>query len=91
VLSQRRWSLWPLARVLAQGILAWTPSEELVLVAMNEHATQHRGKLTPQIRQAWEQKLSHPNGWRSYGELKAWLQREFGISSSYSSVYRWVS
>ncbi|PSO81239.1 MAG: hypothetical protein BRC54_03740 [Cyanobacteria bacterium SW_7_48_12] len=48
-------------------------------------------ELTPQIRQAWEQKLSHPNGWRSYGELKAWLQRELGISSSYSSVYRWVS
>ncbi|PSO87789.1 MAG: hypothetical protein BRC41_04220, partial [Cyanobacteria bacterium QH_9_48_43] len=28
VLSQRRWSLWPLARVLAQAILAWIPSEE---------------------------------------------------------------
>ena len=47
-------------------------------------------ELTPSIRQALEQKLSEPNGWRSYGELKAWLQREFGISSSYSSVYRWV-
>ena len=44
VLSQRRWSLWPLARVLAQAILAWIPSEEPVLVAMDEHATQHRGK-----------------------------------------------
>jgi transposase len=47
-------------------------------------------ELTPSIRQALEQKLSEPNGWRSYGELKAWLQREFGSSSSYSSVYRWV-
>ena len=47
-------------------------------------------ELTPAIRQALEQKLSDPNGWRSYGELKEWLQREFGVSSSYSSVYRWV-
>ena len=36
-------------------------------------------------------KTEPPNGWRSYGELKAWLQRELGISSSYSSIYRWVS
>ena len=47
-------------------------------------------ELTPAIRQELEQKLSDPNGWRSYGELKEWLQREFGVSSSYSSVYRWV-
>ncbi|PSO90867.1 MAG: hypothetical protein BRC49_02785 [Cyanobacteria bacterium SW_10_48_33] len=47
-------------------------------------------ELTPSIRQALEQKLSDPNGWRSYGELKAWLQQEVGMVSSYSSVYRWV-
>ena len=39
-------------------------------------------ELTPAIRQELEQKLSDPNGWRSYGELKEWLQREFGVSSS---------
>ncbi|PSP09900.1 MAG: hypothetical protein BRC49_11500 [Cyanobacteria bacterium SW_10_48_33] len=43
-------------------------------------------ELTPAIRQALEQKLSDPNGWRSYGELKEWLQREFDVSSSYSSA-----
>ncbi|PSO82071.1 MAG: hypothetical protein BRC45_10325 [Cyanobacteria bacterium QS_5_48_63] len=47
-------------------------------------------ELNSAIRQALEQKLSDPNGWRSYGELKEWLQREFDVSSSYSSVYRWV-
>jgi hypothetical protein len=30
--------------VLAQAILAWIPSQKPVLVAMDEHATQHRGK-----------------------------------------------
>ncbi|PSP17941.1 MAG: hypothetical protein BRC58_04820 [Cyanobacteria bacterium QS_8_64_29] len=30
--------------MLAQAILAWIPSQEPVLVAADEHATQHRGK-----------------------------------------------
>ena len=47
-------------------------------------------ELTPEIRQALEQKLSDPHGWRSYGELKAWLQRECGIQAAYTTIHGWV-
>ena len=47
-------------------------------------------ELTPEIRQALEQKLSDPHGWRSYGELKEWLQREWGIQAAYTTIHGWV-
>ena len=66
------------------------PALEAGLVAAHQARQFPPRELTPSIRQALEQKLSDPNGWRSYGELKAWLQQEVGMVSSYSSVYRWV-
>ena len=47
-------------------------------------------ELTPEIRQALEQKLSDPQGWQSYGELKQWLQRAFGIQAAYTTIHGWV-
>jgi len=44
VLSRNRWSLWPLGRALAGAALAWVGEGEPVLVAIDDHATQHRGK-----------------------------------------------
>ena len=43
VLSCRRWSLWTLGRVLARAVLMHVPEGEPVTVAMDDHATQHRG------------------------------------------------
>ena len=47
-------------------------------------------RADPEIRQALEQKLSDPQGWRSYGELKEWLQREFGVQAAYTTIHGWV-
>ena len=44
VFSRAAWSPWPLARVLATAILHWLPSDEPVLVTVDDTTTQHRGK-----------------------------------------------
>ena len=47
-------------------------------------------ELTPEIRQALEQQLSDPQGWKSYGELKQWLQQAFGVQAAYTTIHGWV-
>jgi hypothetical protein len=44
VFSRAAWSLWPLGRVLATAILKLLPSDEPVLVPMDDTTAQHRGK-----------------------------------------------
>ena len=44
VFSRARWSLWPLGKVLAGAILQFIPSDEPVLVPMDDTTAQHRGK-----------------------------------------------
>jgi hypothetical protein len=42
--SAARWSLWPLARVLAAAVLEWVPAEQAVVLAADDTVAQHRGK-----------------------------------------------
>lgn len=44
VFSRAVWSLWTLGKILAWLILATLPSEEPILVAVDDTTTQHRGK-----------------------------------------------
>lgn len=44
VFSRASWSLWPLGKVLAGAILHFIPSDEPVLVPMDDTTAQHRGK-----------------------------------------------
>ena len=62
------------------------------LAGLLEHHTPNGrpSELTPEIRQALEQQLSDPHGWQSYGELKQWLQREFGVQAAYTTIHGWV-
>jgi DDE superfamily endonuclease len=42
--SARRWSPWPLGKVLAAAVLEWVPPEQPVLVAVDDTVVGHRGK-----------------------------------------------
>jgi hypothetical protein len=42
--SQARWSLWPLARILAAAVLELAPADQPVTVAADDTVAQHRGK-----------------------------------------------
>ncbi len=44
VFSRAAWSLWPLGKVLATAILHFIPSDQPVLVPMDDTTAQHRGK-----------------------------------------------
>jgi len=44
VFSRASWSLWPLGKVLAGAVLQFIPSDEPVLVPMDDTTAQHRGK-----------------------------------------------
>ena len=44
VFSRASWSLWPLGRVLAATILNFVPSDEPVLIPIDDTTAQHRGK-----------------------------------------------
>src|SRR5688500_10864223 len=41
--SQARWSLWPLAHVLAAAVLELVPADQPVLCAVDDHLIQHSG------------------------------------------------
>lgn len=44
VFSRASWSLWPLGKVLAGAILQFIPSDEPVLIPMDDTTARHRGK-----------------------------------------------
>jgi DDE superfamily endonuclease len=44
VFSRARWSLWPLARVLAALVLELVPADQPAVCAVDDTAAQHRGK-----------------------------------------------
>jgi len=44
VFSRAAWSLWPLGKVLATAVLRSIPSDEPVLIPMDDTTAQHRGK-----------------------------------------------
>ena len=44
VFSRASWSLWPLARILAQAILKHLPDNQPIVVAIDDTTAQHRGK-----------------------------------------------
>lgn len=44
VFSRARWSLWPLAKVLAAAVLALVPADQPVICTVDETVAQHPGK-----------------------------------------------
>jgi hypothetical protein len=66
VFSERRWSLWPLGRALAAGVLTEVPEGEAVVVAMDDHATLHKGAKV-------YGKGKHRDAVRSSHSLTTWL------------------
>lgn len=42
--SKARWSLWPLARVLAAAVLEQVPLDQRVLIAIDDHLIEHCGE-----------------------------------------------
>ena len=42
--SQARWSMWPLARIIAAAVLAWVPTDQPVVVDADDTVAEHRGK-----------------------------------------------
>ena len=44
VFSRAAWSLWPLGKVLAAAVLRHIPTDEPVLIPMDDTTAQHRGK-----------------------------------------------
>lgn len=42
--SRAKWSCWKLAHLLAAAVLEWVPSDEPVLLAVDDTVAQHRGK-----------------------------------------------
>lgn len=48
------------------------------------------GGLSAPIRQALAGRLREPNGFRSYTEVRQWLDEEYGRRIPYSTVHRWV-
>jgi hypothetical protein len=66
LLSRARWSLWPVAKILAAIVLELVPSQEPVLIALDDTAVQHKGK------QVWG-KARHRDACRSTETHFVWL------------------
>jgi transposase len=45
---------------------------------------------SPEVVEALKERLHHPEGFRAYGEIQAYLAQEHGVSMAYSSVHALV-
>lgn len=65
VFSRATWSLWPLGKSLATGVLKWIPEDQPVPVAADDTVAQHRG---PKVYG----KAKHRDGVRSSHSMTVW-------------------
>src|SRR5512135_1137562 len=61
----------------------------LGLVAWNYHGGQPPAISEP-VLTALREKLSQPQGFKSYGEIQQWLNEEYGLEIHYKTVYQTV-
>jgi len=66
VFCRARWSLWPLAKVLAAMVLELVPADEPVVCPVDDHAEQHRGRKV-------YGKARHRDGCRSTRTHNVWI------------------
>jgi transposase len=63
--------------------------EELLTITQPTPPTGQRS--LPQVAlDGLKQKLSTPEGWRSYGAIQRWLAEEYGLQINYFTLYRIV-
>ena len=63
--------------------------EELLTITQPTPPTGQRS-LSPEVLAGLKQKLSTPEGWRSYGAIQQWLADEYGLQINYFTLYRIV-
>ena len=61
----------------------------LGLLAWNYHGGQPPAIPEP-VLTALREKLSHPQGFKSYGEIQQWLKEEYGLEIHYKTVHQTV-